>query len=66
MSLTPSDGPLLAGTHEPTHRPDEQPGSPEEGERAGRTTVARTVTVVLQPRNVLLVGMPGIGLAAAR
>ncbi|MFE1413051.1 hypothetical protein ACFW6F_19915 [Streptomyces sp. NPDC058746] len=29
------------------------------------TTVARTVTDVLQPRNVLLVGMLGIGLAAA-
>ncbi|MFD3956868.1 MULTISPECIES: phosphatase PAP2 family protein [Streptomyces] len=30
-----------------------------------RTTVARTVTDVLQPRNALLAGMLGIGLAAA-
>ncbi len=30
-----------------------------------RTTTARTVTDVLQPRNVLLIGMLGIGLAAA-
>ncbi|GAA2264043.1 hypothetical protein GCM10010232_65120 [Streptomyces amakusaensis] len=29
------------------------------------TTAARIVTDVLQPRNVLLAGMPGIGLAAA-
>ncbi|MET9533682.1 MULTISPECIES: hypothetical protein [unclassified Streptomyces] len=33
--------------------------------RTTSTTVARTVTDVLQPRNVLLAGMPGIGLAAA-
>ncbi len=65
MSLTPSDSPVLAGTHEPPHRPDEQPGRPDGSERAGRTKVARTVTDVLQPRNVLLAGMPGIGLAAA-
>ncbi|EXU69483.1 hypothetical protein Z951_02685 [Streptomyces sp. PRh5] len=30
-----------------------------------RTTTARTVTDVLQPRNVLLIGMLGIGLATA-
>lgn len=37
--------------------------APEDTTR--RTTVARTVTDVLQPRNALLVGMLGIGLAAA-
>lgn len=30
-----------------------------------RTSVARTVTDVLQPRNALLAGMLGLGLAAA-
>ncbi|MEW1677920.1 hypothetical protein AB0O47_32505 [Streptomyces noursei] len=30
-----------------------------------RTTMARTITDILQPRNVLLVGMVGIGAAAA-
>ncbi|MFE2378641.1 hypothetical protein [Streptomyces sp. NPDC059398] len=33
--------------------------------RTTGTAVARTVTDVFQPRNVLLVGMPGIGVAAA-
>lgn len=33
--------------------------------RMTSTAVARTVTDVLQPRNVLLAGMPGIGIAAA-
>ncbi|MFJ8011755.1 hypothetical protein [Streptomyces sp. NPDC096339] len=39
--------------------PNTNPGS------TTTTTVARTVTDVLQPRNVLLAGMLGIGLAAA-
>ncbi|MFI9210976.1 hypothetical protein ACIGW7_23025 [Streptomyces sp. NPDC053253] len=65
MTATPSDGAMLPGTHEPPHRPDEQPSRPEGDERADRTRAARTVTDVLQPRNVLLAGMPGIGLAAA-
>ncbi|WP_156727612.1 hypothetical protein [Streptomyces apocyni] len=33
--------------------------------RAARTATARAVTDILQPRNVLLVGMLGIGVAAA-
>ncbi|WP_257002137.1 hypothetical protein [Streptomyces sp. WZ.A104] len=48
----------------------EDTGSTTEDNRAAdaagpTTSVARTVTDVLQPRNVLLVGMLGIGLAAA-
>ncbi|WP_327710301.1 hypothetical protein OG912_18330 [Streptomyces sp. NBC_00464] len=67
MTATPPDGPVLSDTHEHPHprRPEGQPGHPEGGRHTDRTTVARTVTDVLQPRNVLLVGMPGIGLAAA-
>lgn len=40
----------------------EGPASPEE---RGTIAVARTVTDVLQPRNLLLVGMLAVGLAAA-
>lgn len=64
-TATPSDGAVLADPHQPPHRPGGQPARREEGERVDRTTAARTVTDVLQPRNVLLAGMPGIGLAAA-
>ncbi|MFJ9947755.1 hypothetical protein [Kitasatospora sp. NPDC091207] len=62
---TPSDGSVLAGTPEHPHLPGGQPARPAVGGRLDRQAVARTVTDVLQPRNVLLVGMPGIGLAAA-
>lgn len=65
MTATPSDGPVLSGPHEHTHRPGGPPGRVDRGKRVDRTKVARTVTDVLQPRNVLLAGMPGIGLAAA-
>ncbi|MFJ9409688.1 hypothetical protein [Streptomyces sp. NPDC101393] len=46
------------------------PGFPEDPPRTAPATprtraVARTVTDILQPRNVLLAGMTGIGLAAA-
>lgn len=64
-TATPSDGAVLSGTHEPPDRPGGRPARLEGDERADRPTAARTVTDVLQPRNVLLAGMPGIGLAAA-
>ncbi|MFF8599421.1 hypothetical protein ACF065_26565 [Streptomyces sp. NPDC015232] len=41
------------------------PGVSDEGSAEVEAPVARTVTDVLQPRNVLLAGMLGIGLAAA-
>ncbi|MYV59611.1 hypothetical protein GTW37_08680, partial [Streptomyces sp. SID4931] len=53
--MSTTTGATDTGTGTPTATPTPTP----------TTSVARTVTDVLQPRNVLLAGMLGIGLAAA-
>ncbi|MFI5480635.1 hypothetical protein ACIBAB_16130 [Streptomyces rubiginosohelvolus] len=58
----------MTGTTATTTDGDPGRGTPGEGiptTSARTASVARTVTDVLQPRNVLLAGMLGIGLAAA-
>ncbi|MFF2846558.1 hypothetical protein ACFVT5_09515 [Streptomyces sp. NPDC058001] len=48
-----------------SHRLDADTGGGESGDKDNVRRVARRVTDLFQPRNVLLAGMTGIGLAAA-
>jgi hypothetical protein len=56
---------LNSGTESTSAETPAGPGAGGTPAGPGATTAARVVTDVLQPRNVLVLGLPGIGLAAS-